>query len=313
VAFRARGAYGAFTFIDTAAQLAELVVLAVALFAFGQMVALAWSLVIVRLAVLAGLMIDLWSQDQWLLGKGDTSVRLLIREILGRSIGLVIFPVAHSIQYQGVVILFGSAFGPAEVVTYVSLRTFSRLGDVLLNTYHNIAQNEVAYEAGALNKEGLKKIITLGLAGCVASMGLFLMAILWVGPYIFSKWLSGKVPFDYGIFHVILLITVVRAAYAPAAAILSGINETLSISIVFLVSTVTALGLGIFVSRYTNDLPTVLACASLGEVALLIGVWWFALSHLGLTFSGWLHSSWDDRHEYGEFVRTNMKRWSLRC
>ncbi len=207
----------------------------VSLLMFESTVAVAASQVLVRLAVLAGLLLHLWKEDRWLLAKGAPPVAGLIRELLVPSIALQLFPIALAIQYQGITVLIGAVFGATEVATYVTLRTFSRAGDMLLNMFHNLAQNEVAYAAGSANKSGLRKILTFGLVGCTFTIAIFLIGMLIAGQKLFEVWTGDKLHFEYGVFYVVLMLTVIRAAYAPANAILTGVNRNTEIAVAFLI------------------------------------------------------------------------------
>jgi O-antigen/teichoic acid export membrane protein len=310
VAFRARGAYGAFTFVDTIAQFVELAALVVCLSNFPSMVATAGTLVLVRAVLLLGLLIHLWSIDRWLLGKGDTSIAALAGEMMAPAAGQLIFPIAHAIQYQGITILIGSAFGAVEVATYVTLRTFLRFGDLFLNFFHNLSQNEVAYFASEVHQNRLKDFLALGLVCCVTAIGLYASAMIAAGPQLFGLWVSGQLRFDRGLLYVLLSITLLRALYGAPAAVLSGLNQTFAMSMAFLGGTILALGSGYLVSRFTVNLPVVLAWASLGELALLIAAWWYALSALGLNFASWLRMSLLSGDVFRDLRRKIADRWS---
>ena len=224
-AFRARGAYGEYLFIETSSQVAELVMSAVSLLMFKSTVAVAASLVLVRMTVLAGLLLHLWKNDRWLLAKGDLPTTSLIPELLVPSIALQLFPIAFAIQDQGITILIGSVFGPTEVATFVTLRTFSRAGDMLLSMFHNMAQNEVAYAAGSTSKSGLRKIFTFGVVGCAFIITIFLIGMLIAGPKLFEIWAGDKLHFEYGIFYVVLMLTVYTRGLRPSKRDFDGCEQ----------------------------------------------------------------------------------------
>ena len=294
VVFRARGRYGELQMIETFAQIAEFAGLVISLYFFGSMVAAAASMVIVRGIMLCGLLVRLGLYDRWIFGEGDRPGLAVMRELVRPSFSYLLFPIAQFVQFEGTTLLIGGFFGPREVATYVSLRTYSRMADMLLNMVHNIMQAETGYLAGSANKVKLSRILALGTVFCLLLATGLVVAMALIGPMFFSMWTAGKIAFDGGLFAVLVVVTMLRAGYNVATAILIGVNRHGQLAIAQLTGAVLAIALAFAIAKIGGSLLTIIACSWIGEVILIVGAWRGVLLYLDLNAIGLL------RDIYGE-------------
>lgn len=298
VIVRSRGRYGEGLLAETLVQIVEFVVLIACVAAFQSTVAAAAGLVAVRALTLGAWLAYLFLCDRALLGKGDAPLLRTMRQLIGPSAALLLFPVAQAIQFEGVTLAIGYWLGPAFVVAYVTMRTLARLSDMPLLMGFNLIMVEGAYLKGGCRDKQYAPM--LGAATILfGAAGIILMLSAWLGGYLFyGLWTAGRLGFDTLLFFAVVGVSAARSIYLPASAMLVSQSEHMHLSIVYVGAAIFSLLAALLAGHLSAGLHLMAASSILCELVVGAFALVLAMRRAGVPLRCVLVKGWEQIREF---------------
>jgi O-antigen/teichoic acid export membrane protein len=187
-------------------------------------IAAAAALLLVRAVVTPTVAVLLVHRHSWL-HYGFEHARLTeLRSLAKPAIANVGFPLAQSLNIQGMVLVVGAALGPLAVVTFSALRTLTRVALQAVLTVSHAAEPELAVAYGAGNNALLKRLYEQ-----IARMGMWLavlaaLGLSFFGDWIVDTWTHGHVTMNTALFNWLLATSVSGALWYSSLTVLKGAN-----------------------------------------------------------------------------------------
>jgi len=166
-----------------------------------------------------------------------------IRRMIAPAFGFMALPLGYALNFQGLVIVIGATLGPVAVVSFSTLRTFTRLNTQLIGVVKNALWPELSRAFGAgqialarqLHRHACQVALALSIGGG---------AVLWVvGPFIYRLWIRHGVAFDATCFHVLLLVIVTNSFWDTSSVIPMSINAHCRIAVTYSIAAGVSLAL----------------------------------------------------------------------
>jgi O-antigen/teichoic acid export membrane protein len=241
--FRCDGNYALGTLLGTVTRVATSVSSLVALALHATPLAVALTLVTVRILGNVVCQYVLRYKSPWL-RYGFGSARLsVVRRLVGPAIAYMAFPAGNAFSLQGMTIVVSAALGPIAVVVFSTVRTLTRLVYQVVAMISDSVWTEMAVAFGAGNRLLARNIHR---CACQASLGLSLLAILFLsifGPSIYIRWTHSRVSMDLGLFHVLLIEVLANAFWFTSSVVPIACNRHERQAITYLLSTAISLPL----------------------------------------------------------------------
>ncbi len=266
--YRCEGRYHRGLFYSNGALLVEFGALWLVLFMGWSPLAVAVSMLAVRIVAVVVMLVDLRFVVPWLrMGTGHAE-KAELRRILGPSLAFAALPAGNTVINQGVIIGIGAILGPVAVVLFSSLRTLTNLVTRVFDLVNQAFYPEVSMAWGAGNKELLRK---LHRVSCQASFWLGLCAVAGLavfGPWVFGKWTQEKVVLEMPLFWGFLGLVLLRSFWYTSYVVPSAINQHQRLTFAYLVAS--AVGLGASLVPLAMNLPLVWAIGGFATVELVM-------------------------------------------
>jgi O-antigen/teichoic acid export membrane protein len=149
-----------------------------------------------------------------------------IRELLSPAVASLAIPMGQSLNYQAPRLIIGSVLGPAAVTIFVAHRQLTRFILMLLNL--NIPLNiEATMAYGRGEPARFVSIIVRGMQGMLWACTLGSMVLLFLGPFIFHVWIGNKIPFNYSLMSVLVIVSLAEVAWKVLLAPAWSLNKYL--------------------------------------------------------------------------------------
>jgi O-antigen/teichoic acid export membrane protein len=176
-------------------------------------------------------------QVPWLSFGIHHASRQRIKELAGPAFAFMAIPLGLALSLQGMVAAVGVLLGPVAVVAFSVTRTLSRVAFQMMGIVNNAIWPEMSAAYGARNIELARR---LHRAACQTLVWLMLPSLIVLaisGHWIIRVWTHSHVPFEAGLFHVLLVVVLVNSLWYTSAVVLIGSNTHQRMALLFLGTT----------------------------------------------------------------------------
>ena len=237
------------------------------LFAYGTFTAVAAGMLAVRTFGLLALAI-LCTRDESRLSWGLSLANSLeIKSMMAPSFGLMAFPMANALTFQGLTLLTGFVLGPAAVVVFNAYRTIARTTVQLTAILSHALWPEFSrlFGRGEFNK--LRTIVLQSnVVGALCSLTLSIIVYA-VAPTILLLWTRGRVEYTESLMSLFLLYAVITSIQHVPRTFLIATNSHSRLGAVVLCLSGFSLVAAYFLSQHFGSPGTVTAMI-LGEIVV---------------------------------------------
>ncbi len=271
--FRSHGEYGlhvALTYTTLFMQFS--MIWAVALLGGGLLPAAA-AFVLIRAAVTPGVAVWLLRRHRDLkLGLAHAS-RARLRALVKPALANITTPLALALNMQGMVLAVGATLGPIAVVTFVTLRTLSRLISQTAWRVSHAFEPELAAAWGEPDRGLLRNLFEHSMrAGFWLALPL-LIGVLALGSRILGIWTHHKVAMDAGLFYWLLLSALTSVLWYGALNLLKSGNVHIRAALWYVLCAGGALLLAIALLHLTGTLSSTGIAMFLADALMVIYLW----------------------------------------
>lgn len=284
-AFRAAGRYAYGTALGNTVRLAEWAVSAVGLLLGGGVLVIAILTLTVRLLGLLLMWQVLQKQERWLsLGTQAASLHQ-VRQLLKPAVAFMAFPLGLALSLQGMILVIGTALGPAAVVVFSAYRTLTRLLVQMITMLNQAVWPEISAAYGA---KQLALVTQLHRKGSSITFWIALAAVTFiatVGNWFIGIWTRHAFEPNPTLLILLLLTTFLNVLWQTSWVVLMATNKHEIISILFVASALSSLSLSnVFIPLFgINSVGIVLIITELpllfygiNNALCLLGDNWFS-------------------------------------
>ena len=199
----------------------------------GDLLSAALTYLIVRAL---GVVIYIWilrSISPWIRYGFEHARLQIIRELSAPALGFMALPVGYALSLQGFTLVIGSKLGPGAAVSFVTLRTLSRISLQLINVVKHGLWPELSRAFGGGNISLARR---MHRRACQASLGMSLtgVAALWaLGPFMYRVWLHHAIGFDAGCFALLLGGGIANSLWEASSVIPESVNSHCNIALLY--------------------------------------------------------------------------------
>lgn len=217
----------------------------------------------------------------WLLGR-HSDLRLgfryasiaKLRALVKPAVANVSTPLASAMNIQGMVIIVGAEMGPLAVVTFVTLRTLTRLVSQTAWRIAHAFEPELAAAWGAQDgRQLLRKLFEHSLRYGFWIAVFLLAGLVVFGSPILRLWTHGKVAMDVVLFYWLLLCSLTSVTWYAALNLLKSGNIHIRAAIAYVATATGALFLGLLLLHLTGRLYSVGIALLLMNCGMMIYLW----------------------------------------
>lgn len=192
----------------------------------------------------------------------------LLRTIFIQALGFLSFPIGNAILIQGFTLVVNRFFGADTVVLYNTTRTMCNFIKTLLATVLHSAWPEFSIAFGEKNTARMSdlyyKSIKVSVFGAVAiSIGLLIF-----GPWVYSVWTHGQIPFNYSLMIAFLVVLIVNNFWNSGLIALIATNNHIEVGILDVASAFLSIILAIILARVTHNVATIVYSTLIIDVVL---------------------------------------------
>ncbi len=287
--FRYGEDYGGYSLYESGASLIELAAIAVVVNLTHNMVVLPVVLASVRLAFYIAMHTQVMRRWPEVLGKADpVLVKAMLRRLFVPFLGFVTMPLLFSINIQGYSLLVSNHFGPVVFATFLTMRTLARLIDQLCGIVNRMLFFELSYldyERDRVTVIGVTAMTMMMLVGMGA---LYTSALLLFGQPLHHIWTAGKIAFSAQIVLVFGVAALMRATSDSLFSMLASRNAHVVMAMLYLLGSVTALGVALVLARHGAGVVWVAACVNIAEFVSVIAGIAASARLFGMSFPGFV-------------------------
>src|SRR6202158_3286586 len=222
--FSSDGNFATSTFGMTILRLVEAVTATTVDVLHGDLLAVAFSYLLVRCVGTIGYVLLLRQLSPWI-RYGIRHARLTtIKQLAAPAFGFMALPVGYALNLQGLILVIGATLGPVAVVSFSTLRTLTRLNSQLIGVIKNALWPELSRAFGAGNISLARR---LHRHACQAALGLSILGglLLWMcGPLIYRLWIRPGVAFGATCIPALLLVVVTNSLWDTSSVVPMYIN-----------------------------------------------------------------------------------------
>ena len=234
-AYRCVGRYAYGTLMNHSIRLAEWLISMVALTLGGNVLVVAMSMLVVRLA---GFIIIWWKlrrQESWLSFGFEAVSMQRIRDLFKPAVAFMAFPLGLALSLQGVVLLIGATIGPAAVVVFSTYRTLTRLLVQVITMINQAVWPEMSAAFGA-GQIKLVAVLHRRASSITFWIALVAVSVLWViGDWIIGLWTSHAFEQNDVLLFLLLVTIFLNVLWQSSWVVMMAGNMHQKISIVFIV------------------------------------------------------------------------------
>lgn len=230
-------------------RVAELTAIAVVLLSGQHAVGVAAAMVAVRSIVIGVQIVLVRMKAPWLTFQLSRAHPRVLKPLASGAMGYMGWAIGNALSLQGFIIVVGSTFGPAALVTFNTTRTLTRFASQILLGVNEVVFVETSAVFGSGDTRAYRDLhtravqATLWLGAIIAVCGLLL------GPFVYRIWTLGRMQLDMTIFALLMLAAVCQAIWSTSSVSLSATNRHFVLSSVFVVLTGCALSVTALVGK----------------------------------------------------------------
>jgi len=257
--YRCDGKFALGTIIANTLRFVEFLATVVALCCGAHLIALALTIMVVRLTGNTLSILYLRSLRPWLTYGWRHADLATLKRITSPALTFMGFPIGSALSLQGMVTVVGIVLGPGVVVVFTTSRTLTRAVWQILGAITNTIWVELSTAFGA-NDIALAR--SLHRRACQAALWLvvpFSAALFLIGPLIYRLWTRGKLPFDPTLFGLLLLVVVANSLWSTSYVVLLSVNCHQRLAAVYVAATGLSLAIALVLTRLIGLHGTALA------------------------------------------------------
>jgi O-antigen/teichoic acid export membrane protein len=223
--FRCEGAAALGQSWNNVIRLAELVFMAGLVAGVSRPQTVVVATLLARLTGMVLMRMHLYRISPWLALGWQHARWAQIRRLAGAAFSFLALPLGNALKYQGIVLVVGVILGPVAVVAFTTVRTLALAAFQSMSIIHLSVWPEMsaAFGAGDLHlAKGLHR------HSCRASFWLSLvsvMALFFLGGWIYRFWTHGQVELNQPLFYVLLLVIVANSLWYTSSMVPMAINR----------------------------------------------------------------------------------------
>lgn len=197
------------------------------------------------------------------------------RRWLGKSLvpSLVFlgFPLSNSLNFQGILWVIGTALGPAQVTTFSTMRTLTRVAVQMMNLLSNSVWSEVSKLFAVGRTSDVKKIkrrltmVTIMVATVIG------IGMSQYGERFYAAWTGKHVAFDSTLFDVLLLSMIANSLWQSTSIFVIAINRHMRFALAYLLAAVGTIFVGLFAVRHGGLVSVAICLLGLDVFLVLFG------------------------------------------
>lgn len=196
----------------------------------------------------------------------------LLRTIFVQAIGYLSFPICNAIILQGFTLVVNKFFGADIVVLYNTTRTMCNFIKTLLGTVLHSAWPEFSIAYGEKNTARMSSLYYKSIKVSVLGAIVISIGLLIFGPWVYSVWTHGQIPFNYSLMTAFLVVLVVNTFWNTGCIVLIATNNHIQLGLLYLLAAVLSLISAVIVARDTHNIALIVYCTLLVDVVLTLFV-----------------------------------------
>jgi O-antigen/teichoic acid export membrane protein len=164
------------------------------------------------------------------------------------SVSLLAFPLGNAMYWQGFNVAIGICFGEVALALVATHRMLLRPIALIAGVFYGVAMAETPFAAAAA--EGRLREIHRTLTSLSLSFVMLgILVTVSVGPALYPLWVGNELRFDWAIFSVFCLSSVMSAIAMTSSGLLTGLNRHAYMGLFHLLASSIALISSIWLAR----------------------------------------------------------------
>jgi O-antigen/teichoic acid export membrane protein len=265
--YRCDGNFAVGTFLGNVVRLGEFVASVACVLVGGGFVAVAVSVLAIRVLGTCALAADVRRRSRWLSFGVREGSRGEIRRLLRPALAFMAFPVGNALSIQGFILVVGWVAGAPSVVLFSTYRTMTRFPLQVISMIGYSVWPELSRSLGVGDVALARRLHR----GAVASSVLIVLggeaALFVLAEPILHVWTAGQVPFEWGLFLILAAEVVANSVWSTSSVVSVAVNRFEKIAVAYLVGTAGALALSVGLGR-TYGLELVAASLFTIDIAM---------------------------------------------
>lgn len=196
----------------------------------------------------------------------------LMRTIFVQAIGFLSFPVSNAIVLQGFTLVVNKFFGADIVVLYNTTRTMCNFIKTLLATVLNSAWPEFSIAYGERNTARMSSLYYKSIKVSVLGAIVISIGLLILGPWVYSVWTHGQIPFNYSLMIAFLIVLITNTFWNSGYIALIATNNHITLGILNVATAALSIVAAIFVAQYTHNIAAIVYCTLIIDIVLIFFV-----------------------------------------
>jgi len=235
--FRCDGNYAKGTFFLALLRLFEYLVMFVAVFLGGGVVAAALSFLIIRVIGIIGLMLMLRRLSPWIT-YGYSHARVnTIKQLTSPAISFMAFPLGNALSMQGMIMAIGAVLGPSSVVVFSIIRTVSRIALQGMGLINSSVWPELSMAFGKGDFELVRRLHRLSCQLSFWLSNILIIILLICGDVLIRIWTRGKVEIDYELFVLMMAVIFANSFWYTSSVVHVAVNRHQKMAALYLLGT----------------------------------------------------------------------------
>jgi len=165
------------------------------------------------------------------------------REFARPSLNFFSIQISQALSIQGIVLIVGLTLGPAQAVAFSTVRTLSNAMKSMLALVSHAAWPEMTRFASQNNSDALVTLFRGNLRTSMLGATIVVLILNGWGSEIYKLWLSGAVPYDYGLMALFLIFLLQQVFWNTCSHVLMAVNHHYGLSRVVLASSILAIAM----------------------------------------------------------------------
>jgi O-antigen/teichoic acid export membrane protein len=198
-----------------------------------------------------------------------------LRALARPALGYLAFPLANGLSIQAITLVVGALFGSVAVAIFNTYRTLSRLVLQITSTLSHAMAPEFSRLYGAADGGGLRRLYRRAVLGSGVLSTVASLAMVALAPYILRIWTHGKIPFDFPLFLLFALATLVGGLAHVPRMLLMATNRHSRLGVLYLAISAGGVALALGLGHWLGTSGPVLAMtapeAGMLALALVMG------------------------------------------
>lgn len=158
-----------------------------------------------------------------------------MRELLAPSTANMAFPLGDALNMQGMRLVVGSIAGPQALALFSTLRTLCRSALQPVLAIARTIEPEISLSQGSANAKRRARHLYLHSTRLAlwASIAIATIVLL-IGKPVYLVWTTGKLPFDFTSFAVLLIASILNGTWNVSLAAHTALNRHIRLAIIYL-------------------------------------------------------------------------------